>query len=141
MATVDSETLNEASKNDALGQGCDQGAVSETMVPEGHAFPIAKTELESHAAENQREQHHEDWKIDGRHDDREGERKRREKARPAKYQPGLVAIPDRRDRVHHQVALRTIAGKRVENTDAEIKAVQQNIQEDTQADKQCPDGD
>ena len=43
-------------------------------------------------------------KVDRRNDDGEGERKRRQQAEAAEHQPGLVAVPDRRDRVHHQVA-------------------------------------
>ena len=54
-----------------------------------------------------------DREIDRRDDDGEGERERREQADAAQHQPGLVAVPDRRDRVHHQVA-RGVVGREAE---------------------------
>jgi hypothetical protein len=42
--------------------------------------------------------------VERRHDDGVGERKDGEQPAAAEHQPGLVAVPDGRDRVHHDVA-------------------------------------
>ena len=63
---------------------------------------MLEAELERDSAEDEREQHYEYGKIDRRNDDGEGEGESREQTKPAEHQPGLVAVPDRRDRIHEE---------------------------------------
>ena len=77
-------------------------------------------------------------KVHRRNDDREGERKRRHEPDAAEHQPGLVAVPDRRHRVHHQPApLR--AHEAGQNADAEVEAVEHDVIEHREPENQRPD--
>src|SRR5439155_24215741 len=55
------------------------------------------------------------------------------------HEPGLVAVPDRRDRVHHQVARGAVKHEAVEDADAEVEAVEQDVKEHAEAEDQGPD--
>src|ERR1700730_12289335 len=58
------------------------------------------------------------------------------RASPPSTSSGLVAIPDRRNRVHYEVA-RCIAGRSAEqDADPEIEPVHQHIHEDAEAEDQ-----
>ena len=100
---------------------------------------VAEAELEGDAAEDQRQQHDQDREIDRRDDDREGQRERGQQPDAAEHQPGLVAVPDRRDGVHHQVARRGVRREAVEHADAEIEAVEQHVEEDAEPEDHRPD--
>ena len=64
--------------------------------------------------------------------------KGRQQAQAAQHQPGFVAVPDRRDGIHQQIARGFAVGEIVENADAQIEAVQQHIEEHRQAQDQRP---
>ena len=80
-----------------------------------------------------------DREIDRRQDDGEGERKGGEQRHAAEHEPGLVAVPDRRDRVHHQIARAAVGREAVEDADAEVEAVEQHIEKHADAEHQRPD--
>ena len=44
------------------------------MIPERLMLGVAKSKFEGYAPKYEREQHHENWKINCRNDDREGQR-------------------------------------------------------------------
>ena len=113
--------------------------IAEAAIPERQMLSVAEAELEGDAAEDQRQQHHHDREIDGRDDDGEGERKGGEQRQPAQHQPSLVAVPDRRDRVHHQVARFAVALEAVEHADAEVEAVEDDVEADADAKDQRPE--
>ena len=96
-------------------------------------------ELEGHAAEDQRQQHDDDRQIERRHDHRVGLREGDPQAAAAEHQPGLVAVPERRDRVHHLVALAFAARERKQDADAEVEAVEDDVERDRGADQRGPD--
>ncbi len=98
---------------------------------------IAK--LEGKAAEDERQQHQEDREIDRRHDDGEGDREGGEEPDATEDEPGLVAVPDRRDRVHDEVARTAVGGEAVEHADAEIEAVERDVEEDADREDDGPD--
>src|SRR5690606_17782731 len=60
-------------------------------------------------------------------------------AAAAQHQPGLVAVPERRDRVHHLVALVLLPGEREQDSNAEIEAVEDHIHHDRETDDGGPD--
>src|SRR6202163_999577 len=100
---------------------------------------VAVAEFEGEPAEDQRQQHQEDREIDGGNDDGESDREGGQQADAAENEPGFVAIPDRRDRVHHQFARAAVGREVVEHADAEIKTVERDIEEDADGEYGGPD--
>src|SRR5262247_2635361 len=78
------------SEDAALGEGGDERAPEERLVPALLGCPRGRPELERDAAEDETEQHREDREVERRQDDRERERKRGEERNPAEHEPGLV---------------------------------------------------
>ena len=101
--------------------------------------PVA--ELESDAAENEGQQHDQDRKVDRRQNDRKSEREGGQERDAAEHEPGLVAVPDRRDRVHDPVARIPVGREAIEDAHAQIEAVQKHIEKDADAKHERPDGD
>src|SRR5262249_55387858 len=97
LSPLDLEALDEGAEDDALREGGEARAIGEAVIPEGCVFGVPVAELEGDAAEDEREQHDQDREIDRRYDDRESEREGSQQAKAAQHQPGLVAVPDRRD--------------------------------------------
>ena len=61
--------------------------------------------------------------------------------KPAEDEPSLIAVPNGRDRVHDEVARIPIGREFVENADAQIEAIQENVKEDADAKHERPCGD
>ena len=59
MAAFRLKALNERAEHNALREGAKDGAVVEGVIPEGPMLGVAVAELESDAAENERQQHDE----------------------------------------------------------------------------------
>jgi hypothetical protein len=97
------------------------------------------TEFKRDAAKDQRKQHHNDRNVKRRHDDRIGLGKSHEQSSAAEHQPCLVAIPVRCDRTRHLVAFALVLCERKKNADTEIKAVEQHVHGDGDADHRGPD--
>ena len=57
VAAFGLKALNERAEHDALREGADDRAVIEGAIPEGPMLGVAVAELESDAAEDEREQH------------------------------------------------------------------------------------
>jgi len=51
---------------------------------------------------------------------------------PPEHQPGFVAVPDRRDAVHDDVAVGLLRKQRKQDAEAEIEAVHHDIDETRQ---------
>jgi hypothetical protein len=100
---------------------------------------IAPAELERDAAKHQAEQHRDDRRVHCRHQDGESERERRHQPAAAQHQPGLVAIPYRRDRVHRLVALLADTERREQDADAQIESVHHDVHEHGEGDDERPD--
>src|SRR2546422_8910752 len=141
LAPVRLESLDKGPEHQALGEGRDDRAIVERAVPERAAAWILETELEGDATEGKGDQHHEDREVDGRDDDGKGQRKGGEQRQPAEDQPGLVAIPDRRDGVHHDLAIDGIGREAMENADAEVEAVEHDVKEHAAGNDDGPDTD
>ena len=124
---LDPETLDEAAEHQALGHGREQRAVVERLVPEMTAGARLEAELEGDAAQDERDQHDQERQVGAREDHRIGEREGAEQGRPAEHQPGLVAVPDRRHRGHHQIAVLIARGVAEEDADPEVEAVEQHV--------------
>ncbi len=141
MPPFDLEALDEGAEHHPLGKRRQRRAIAEAVIPRGAVLGVLVAELEGDAAEDERQQHHQNGEIDRRDDDREGERKRRQQRQAAEHEPSLVAVPDRRDRVHRDAARGAIRRKAVEDADAEIEAVEQDIEEDGEPEDDRPHAD
>ena len=103
--TFDRDALHERAERDALRERRDGGTARERPVPQELAALVFQRELERDAAKDEPEQQRDHRRIQRRHHDRVGERKDREEPAAAQHEPGLVAVPHRRDGVHHLVAV------------------------------------
>ena len=97
-----------------------------------------EAEFEGDAPEHERQQHDDDWQVEGRHDDPIGQRKRHQEPRAAQHEPGLVAVPVGRDGVHHVVALLLRGTGQEQGADAKVEAVEQDIHDHAHAQEAGP---
>src|SRR5205085_6898781 len=58
----------------------------------------------------------------------------------AEDQPGLVAVPHRRHRIHDDVAVFVLREEGKQNAEAEVEAVHHDIEEHRKGDDEGPDG-
>jgi hypothetical protein len=138
LSVVDPKSLDEGAEHQPLREGGHARAVAEGVVPERLVLRVAKTEFKGDAAEDERQQHDQYGEIHRRDDDGESERKGGPEPDAAENQPGLVAVPDRRDRVHDRVARGCVGREAEQHADAEIEAVEQDIEEHRRPEEQCP---
>src|SRR5215831_18013282 len=99
---------------------------------------MLEPELKGDATEHERKQHDQDWEVDRGDDDGEGERECCEQAEAAEYQPRLIAVPDRYDRTHDDGLSRLARREAVEQADAKIEAVEDDVIEDRQREQCSP---
>ena len=88
-----------------------------------------EAELEGDAAQDEPDEHEDDGEVKRRHHDRVGEREGCEQPAAAHHQPGLVAVPEGRDRAHHGVAVLVAGREREERAETEVVAAEQYIEE------------
>jgi hypothetical protein len=62
-----------------------------------------------------------------------------EQTAAAEHQPGLVAVPDGRHAVHEQVAIALLGKNGEEHADAEVEAVEHDVDEDSEDQQAGPD--
>ena len=98
-------------------------------IPVAAMVRIAPPEFEGDAAKNQPHEHRDHGRIGCRQNDGIGERKRGEQHSAAEHQPGLVAVPYRRNRVHGLIPLGAHGKRREEDADTEIEAVHHDVGE------------
>ena len=101
---------------------------------------VPPAEFEGDAAKDQADQHRDDRRVQRRHQHRIGQRKRRHQAAAAEHQPGFVAVPDRRDAVHDDVAIGLRGKQRKQDAEPEVEAVHHHIDEHRKGDDERPDG-
>ncbi len=93
----------------------------------------AEAELEGDAAEDQGEEHDNERHVEGRQQRRVAHREDGEEQRAAEHEPSLVAVPDRRDRAHHGVAVGVVWREGEEDAEAEIEAVHHHVEGDPES--------
>jgi hypothetical protein len=133
------DPLQEAAEHQPLGECGDDRSADEGVVPPDVVGLGDPAELEGDAAEHQRQQHDDDGQVDRRHDDGVGQRERHPQAPAPQHQPGLVAVPEGRHRVHHHVAVLLLARKRKQDADAEVEAVEDDVHDHRKGDDEGPD--
>ena len=104
-AAFDRDALQQRAERDPLRERRDQRARGEAEIPDVPVAGIAPAEFERDAAEHEAEQHRDQRRVERGHHDRISEREGGEQPAAAEHQPGFVAVPDRRDRIHRGVAL------------------------------------
>src|SRR6266566_3545892 len=117
-STTTSSTLAEGSKHGAGGKR------ERPMRLAAYAEPA---ELECDAAKDQRQQHDDDRQIERRQNDRIRQRESDHQSGAAEHEPGLIAVPERRDGIHHLVALVLAFGERKQDADAEVESVEDHV--------------
>ena len=114
-------------------------AEGEGQVP-GPAIALGlEAELEGDAAQDQPDQHEDDRDVERRQHDGVSEREGGEQAAAAEHEPGLVAVPEGRDRVHHGVAVLVRGGEREQHAEAEIVAAEQHVEKYRERQDRRPD--
>src|SRR5271154_1458109 len=96
-------------------------------------------EFEGDAAKDQPDQQQQHRYVKGRQKHRIDQREGGEQRGADHHQPGLVAVPKRRDRRHHLLPQRRVAGGAEEDADAEVEAVEDHVDEDRDHDHACPE--
>src|SRR5947208_6669177 len=134
------EGVDEGAQRDALREGRDVGAPGEGLVPERPVRLVRlEAEFESDAAPDQSCQHKEDRDVERAQQDGISEREDSHQRGSSQHQPGLVAIPDRRNRVHHGIAIAPAADEREQDADSEVETVHHHIHHQSKADDHGPD--
>ena len=133
------EAMHEGAHDGALHQRGKHRAEGEGEVP-GPAIALRlEAELEGDAAQDQPDQHEDDGNVERRQHDGVSERKGGEQAAAAEHEPGLVAVPEGGDRVHHGVAVLVRGGKREQHAEAEIVAAEQHVEKYRERQDRRPD--
>ena len=97
-----------------------------------------EAEFERNAAKDQAQQHEDQWQIQGRQQDRIRERERGQQTGTTEHQPGLVAVPDRGDSVHHDIAFITIGHEWKQDADPQIEAIHDDVHKNAEEDNHGP---
>ena len=139
LPSLDMHPLQDGAKRDALRQRCEQRSAGKGDVPAVALALGSPAEFEGDAAEHQPKQHHDHWRIERRHQHRIGQRKRGHQAAAAEHQPGFVAVPDRGDAVHDDVAISLLREQRKQDAEAEVETVHDDIDEHRKRDDEGPD--
>jgi hypothetical protein len=98
----------------------------------------APAEFERNAAEYEPDQHGDNRRIEGGHQDRVGQRKCGHQAAATQHQPGLVAVPYRCDGIHHHIAVMLLREKWKQHSEPEIKAIHDDVHEHCEGDDKGP---
>ena len=138
-AVLHLDALDQGGEDHALADRGDGRAGGEGEIPIVFAGDGDRAEFEGDAAEHQRQQHDDDRQVERRHDHRIGLREGHPQPAAAQHQPGLVAVPERRDRVHHLIALALGPCERKQDAGAEVEAVEDDVERDRGADQAGPD--
>src|SRR5258708_19046892 len=134
------EAVDEGAHRGALRERRDVGAPGEGLVPERPVrFVRLEAEFKSDAAPDKARQHKEDWDVERAQQHGISEREDTHQRGSSQNQPGLVAIPDRRNRVHHGVAIAAVADEREEDADSEVETVHHHIHHQPESDDHSPD--
>jgi hypothetical protein len=119
--------LHHRSDRRPLHESRRQRAEEEAPVPHRSHSLAAFPELEGDTAEDQPEQHQRDRQIECRQKNCIDHREGGEQAGSDQDQPGLVAVPERGDGVHHREAVLLAARGTEQDADAEVVAVEDDI--------------
>ena len=139
LHVLDRNAAHHCADRRALDKGDQHGTVGESGVPEPAHARAAIAELECNAAKDQPDKHQQYRQVEGAEEDRIGRRKGREETCADYHQPGLVAVPERRDAGHHLLAFGFVAGGAEKNADADVEAVEEHVDEDGGCDDRGPE--
>ena len=133
LAVHDRYSADHGSDRGALDKGRNERADSEAAIPESAcSAPSAEFERDAAEYQSQEEQQHRDVKGPQEHCVNGGEGCEQRGAHHD--QPGLVAVPEWRNRSDHFIPQRLVFGGAEKDPDAQVKAVQDDVGENRQAD-------
>ena len=135
----DGEALHEGPHDGPLHQSGEDRAAGKGRVPQEAVALGFEAELEGDPAQDEPDQHEDDGDVERRQHDGIGERKGREQAAAAEHEPGLVAVPEGRHRVHHGVAVFVGGSEGEKHAEPEVVAPEQHIEEHGERKDRRPD--
>ena len=135
FAVRDRQAFHQGADRHALDEGRDQRTAGEAQIPDpAQPFRLV-AKLERHAAQDQAQQHDDKGKIEGRQQRRIDDRESAPQDHRGDHQPGLVAVPDRRDGAQHRAAPGFAVRQAEQHADAEIETVEQHVEQDADGQK------
>src|SRR6266481_1832284 len=105
LTVGDLQPLDQGSDRCPLHEARDQGSAGKAQIPDPpHSLRLV-AKLESYAAKNKARQNEKERKIEGRQEGGVDEGKGPPQDDAGHHEPGLVAVPDRRNRLQHDATL------------------------------------
>src|SRR5690606_37002940 len=140
LTTHHLDAVDVGAQRDTLEERGDHRSPDERLIPQVAPFIRGlEPKFEGDATENESEQHEHQRQHEGTEHHGVGQWKCSKQSRPAQHKPRLVAIPDRRNRVHHHVAVLLIGEKGKQDANAQVKAVHDDIHQNAEKDDDRPD--
>ena len=130
---VNTRAGDQSAQGEALAQRRDQAADAESIVPQPPLCMLAI--LEGDAAEDQGEDHHHDRQVKRVEHDAVGQRESAEQRAAEHDQPALIGVPNAAEARHHDAAALVFAHEKREHADAEIEAVEHDVEGEEEAEK------
>ncbi len=119
----------------------DQGPAGKAYIPDPAQPLRLVTKLEGHTAQDQAQQHDDEREIERRQQIRVDEREGSPQNDGGDHQPGLVAVPDRRDGAQHLATPGLAVRQSEQQADAEIDTVEQHVEQNADGQKRDPEHD
>ena len=130
MAIGYREAFNQGAYSHALDEGSNERSSGKAGIPDPTQTLGLVTVFERHTAQDQPGEHQQQRQVEGREECGIDNRKGAPEDHSGDDEPRLVAVPHRRHRAHHCAPPRFVSGQAEENTDAEIEAVEQYVEQD-----------
>src|SRR3984957_13994845 len=138
LAVRDLQSFHQRADHHPLDKSRDQGSAGKAEIPDPPQPLRFIAKLERHAAQDQAQQHDDDSEIERRHHSRVDEWESSPQNDGGHNQPGLVAVPDRRDCAQHRAAPGFAVRESEQQADPEIDPVEKHIEEDADGQKRDP---
>ena len=132
--------MDQCAEGHALHEGGQQRAGEEAGIPPTAVARVAPAELERHTAEHEPQKHRDQRRVERRKDNRVSERESGEQPAATQHQPGLIAVPHRRDGIHRLIAVHSYREEREQDADSEVETVRHDISGDPEGNNKRPDG-
>ena len=136
---VDRDAAQQAAEQNALGERRDQRADPEQAGPGAVGGGPVQRHLDREAAEDEGEEHHHQRYVQARQRGRVGVGKAAPKAHGDQQDPRFVPVPDVPDDLDHLAAAGGIRLEQREHADAEVIAVQDDVEEEREDDDDHPE--
>ena len=139
LAVHDRDAAHHRADRGALDKRDHRRTEEESPVPDPAHALAAEAELERDAAEDEAKEQQQHREVERAEEHCIDVGKRREQPGADHHQPSLVAVPERGDGVHHPHPVRLVPGRAEQYADAEIEAVQDDVDQDRAREHASPE--